>query len=101
MKHLTKFVNYIIESKGIISNEDFDALIIPFLIWVFLLMSEDETSTVDEFKGRNKTIYFGLSKIKENNGFAGGSQNYISDDKIWEFFDELLNLRNHLGTSFD
>jgi hypothetical protein len=39
MKHLTKFVNYIIESKGIISNEDFDALIIPFLIWVFLLMS--------------------------------------------------------------
>jgi hypothetical protein len=49
-------------------------------------------------KGRNKTIYFGLSKIKENNGFAGGSQNYISDDKIWEFFDELLNLRNHLGT---
>jgi hypothetical protein len=40
MKHLTKFVNYIIESKGIISNEDFDALIIPFLIWVFLLMSK-------------------------------------------------------------
>jgi hypothetical protein len=31
---------------------------------------------------------------------SGGSQNYISDDKIWEFFDELLNLRNHYQ-SFD
>jgi hypothetical protein len=100
MKHLTKFVNYIIESKGIISNEDFDALIIPFShMGISVNVQDDKTSTVDEFKGRKyKTIYFGLSKIKENNGFAGGSQNYISDDKIWEFFDELLNLRNHLGT---
>jgi hypothetical protein len=41
-------------------------------------------------KGRKyKTIYFDFLKLKENNGFFGGSQNYISDDKIWEFFDEL------------
>jgi hypothetical protein len=49
-------------------------------------------------KVENIKRYILTSKIKENNGFAGGSQNYISDDKIWEFFDELLNLRNHLGT---
>jgi hypothetical protein len=49
-------------------------------------VQDDKTSTVDEFKGRKyKTIYFGLSKIKENNGFAGGSQNYISDDKYGNF----------------
>jgi hypothetical protein len=99
MKHLTKFVNYIIESKGVISNEDFDALTIPFShMGISVDVRDDKTSTVDEFKGRKyKTIYFGLSKIKENSGFDGG-QNYISDDRIWEFFDELLNLRNHLDT---
>jgi hypothetical protein len=51
-----------------------------------------------EFKGRKyKTIYFGLLKLKK-----------IMDSLVvlktiypminMEFFDELLNLRNHLGT---
>jgi hypothetical protein len=34
-------------------------------------VKDDKTSTVDEFKGRKyKTIYFGLLKLKENNGFC-------------------------------
>jgi hypothetical protein len=55
---------------------------------------------VDEFKGRKyKTIYFGLSKIKENNGFQLVVLKTIYPMiKYGNFFDELLNLRNHLGT---
>jgi hypothetical protein len=94
MKHLTKFVNYIIESKGIISNEDFDALIIPFLISISVNVQDDKTSTDD--RKRYILDFLKLKKIMD----SGGSQNYISDDKIWEFFDELLNLRNHYQ-SFD
>jgi hypothetical protein len=38
-------------------------------------------------KGRKyKTIYFGL-KLKKIMDSLVGSQNYISDDKIWEFYD--------------
>jgi hypothetical protein len=71
MKHLTKFVNYIIESKGIISNEDFDALIIPFLISISVNVQDDKTST-DDIKR-----YILTFKIKENNGFWWFSKLYI------------------------
>jgi hypothetical protein len=36
-------------------------------------------------KVENIKRYILTSKIKENNGFAGGSQNYISDDKYGNF----------------
>lgn len=99
MKHLTKFVKYIVEAKGIISDDDFDTLTIPFThMGITYRISDEQIATDDEFKGRRyKTIYFGLSRMKKNSGFDG-SVNYISDDKIWEFLDELLNLRNHLDT---
>lgn len=100
MKHLTKFVKYIVEAKGIISDDDFDTLTIPFehMGIKYSISSGEQVATDDEFKGRKyRTIYFDLSRIKKNSGFDG-NVNYISDDKIWEFLDELLNLRNHLDT---
>lgn len=98
MKHITKFVKYIVEAKGIISDDDFEALTIPFKhMGVTYRISDEQIATVDEFKGRKyKNIHFSIN-FKVNNGF-GNEGVYISDDRIWEFLDELLNLRNHLDT---
>lgn len=100
MKHITKFVKYIVEAKGIISDDDLEALTIPFThMGIKYTMSDELIATTDEFKGRKyKNIHFDISRMKYNKGFDGHDNNWISDDKIWDFFDELINLRNHLDT---
>ena len=69
MKHLTKFVKYIVEAKGIISDDDFEALTIPFKhMGVTYRISDEQIATVDEFKGRKyKNIHFSIN-FKVNNG---------------------------------
>ena len=98
MKHITKFVKYIVEAKGIISDDDLEALTIPFAhMGITYRMSDEQIATVDEFKGRKyKNIHFSMN-FKTNDGF-GHEGVYISDDKVWEFLDEILNLKNHLDT---
>jgi hypothetical protein len=98
MKHLTKFVKYIVEAKGVISDDDLEALTIPFKhMGITYRISDEQIATVDEFKGRKyKSIHFSMN-FKTNDGF-GHEGVYISDDKVWEFLDELLNLRNHLDS---
>jgi hypothetical protein len=54
MKHITQFIEYIKEAKGIISDEYLIELLIPFLHMgiKYRITDKDETVTKGEFTGR-------------------------------------------------
>jgi len=98
MKHITQFIEYIKEAKGIISDEYLIELLIPFLhMGIKYRIADEETITKGEFEGRKyKQIFFELNKIKTTNIF--GWHESIIDDDIWEFLDEIIALKHRLDS---
>ena len=99
MKHITQFIEYIKEAKGIISDEYLIELLIPFLHMgiKYRITDKDETVTKGEFTGRKyKQIHFELNKFETTNIF--GWQESIIDNDIWEFLDEIISLKLRLDS---
>ena len=98
MKHITQFIEYIKEAKGIISDEYLIELLIPFLhMGIKYRITDEETVTKGEFTGRSyKQILFELNKFETTNIF--GWHESIIDDNIWEFLDEIIALKHRLDS---
>lgn len=98
MKHITQFIEYIKEAKGIISDEYLVELLIPFLhMGIKYRITDEETITKGEFTGRKyKQIFFELNKIETTNIF--GWYESIIDNDIWEFLDEIISLKHRLDS---
>jgi hypothetical protein len=98
MKHITKFVEYIKESKGIINDEYLIELLLPFLdMGIEYRIGDEETITKGEFTGRKyKQIFFKLDKVETTNIF--GWNETIIDNNIWEFLDEIISLKLRLDS---
>lgn len=98
MKHITKFVKYIKESKGVIGDEQLTELLLPFLdMGIEYRFYDEETITKGEFEGRKyKQIFFELKDLKTTNIF--GWESSIVDNNIWEFLDEIISLKLRLDS---
>ena len=101
MKHLTKFINYLNESVGDITDltkEDLDDLLIPITdLGISYTFSEPRVITSGEFSGyKSMNINF---RNSFQLGEAGGYTEQIIDTKFWEFLEELISLKKRLEST--
>ncbi len=101
MKHLTKFINYLNESVGDITDltkEDLDDLLIPITdLGISYTFSESRVITSGEFSGyKSMNINF---RNSFQLGEAGGYTEQIIDTKFWEFLEELISLKKRLEST--
>ena len=96
MKHLEKFYNYITESDSY-SKEELDELLVPIVdLGVKCDIGETTTITEGKFSGSEYlSVRFTFPDFEKTTGF-GYNDGVLCDNKIWDFFDELLSLRNRL-----
>lgn len=99
MKYLDKFINHLSESKEDItdlSKEDLDELLIPMYDLGIEYHFTEQTITSGEFSGhKSMNITF------RNNfqmGEYGVNTEHIIDPNFWVFLDELVSLKNRLGS---
>jgi hypothetical protein len=93
MKHLTKFMEYLKESK---EELDLDLIVNDFLVPIRHLGISIDTNksllTTGEFAGYNETtISFGFSHFDRVDKNITKS---IKDERIWEFLDELMMFKS-------
>jgi hypothetical protein len=101
MKYLSKFIKYINESTEDIvdlSKEDLDELLLPITdLGIDYSFTEPRTITSGEYSG------FKSMNINFRNSFqlgeAGGYTEQIVDPKFWDFLEEIISLKNRLGSS--
>jgi hypothetical protein len=98
MKYLEKFVNYLNESTENItdlSKEELDELLIPMTdLGIEYSFTEPRVITEGEFSGyKSMNIQF---RNSFQMGPSGGYTEQITDDKFWDFLDELIALKNRL-----
>ena len=96
MKHLEKFYNYINESDTY-SKEEMDELLVPIRdLGVGCEIGDKTTITEGKFSGSEYlSVRFTFNDYEKTPGF-GYRTDIMSDDRIWDFFDELISLRNRL-----
>lgn len=101
MKYLEKFVNYLNESSEDItdlSKEELDELLIPMTdLGIEYSFTTPRVITEGEFSGyKSLNIQF---RNSFQMGPSGGYTEQIIDDKLWEFLDELIALKNRLESA--
>jgi len=100
MKHLTKFIEYLKESKEEI---DLDLIVNNFLVPVKHLGVKISThhkslETSGEFAGHNiTTISFDISHFDR---VDGESNTYIKDKRYWDLLDELIMFKNVMDETY-
>jgi hypothetical protein len=99
MKHLTKFIEYLKESK---EELDLDLIVNDFLVPIKHLGVKIDTYkslvTSGEFAGYNKTT---ISLIFEHFDRVDGESNtYIKDKRLWELLDELIMFKNVMDETY-
>lgn len=99
MKHLTKFVEYLKESKEVL---DIDLIINDFLVPIKHLGVKIDTYkslvTSGEFSGNNKTtISF---RFEDFDRVDGESNTYVKDKRLWELLDELIMFKNVMDETY-
>jgi len=97
MKYLHKFLQHLNESQDIsdFSQEELDEMLIPIKdLDIEYSFEGPRTITEGEYEG------FTSMNITFRNAFKtapmGGYTEMITDDKFWEFLDELIALKNRL-----
>jgi hypothetical protein len=101
MKYLSKFINYINESVEDVvdlSKEELDELLLPITdLGIKYSYQEPRTITSGEFSGyKSMNIMFTNSFQL---GEAGGYTEQIIDPRFWDFLEELISLKNRLGSN--
>lgn len=96
MKHLENFYKYISESD-IYSNDKLEELLVPIRdLGVSCDIGDKTTITEGKFSGSEYiSVRFSFNDYEKTPGF-GYRTDIMSDDRIWDFFDELISLRNRL-----
>lgn len=101
MRYLSKFISYINESTEDIvdlSKEELDELLLPITdLGIKYSYHEPRVITSGEFSGyKSMNIMFTNSFQL---GEAGGYTEQIIDPKFWDFLEELISLKNRLGSN--
>ena len=99
MKHLTKFIEYLKESK---EELDLDLIVNDFLVPIKHLGVKIDTYkslvTSGEFAGYNKTTislrFEHFDRVDEE------SNTYIKDIRLWELLDELIMFKNVMDETY-
>jgi len=99
MKHLTKFIEYLKESK---EELDLDLIVNDFLVPIKHLGVKIDTYkslvTSGEFSGNNKTtISF---RFEEFDRVDGESNTNVKDKRLWELLDELIMFKNVMDETY-
>jgi len=99
MKHLTKFIEYLKESKEEI---DLDLIVNDFLVPIKHLGVEINTyksiETSGEYAGHNNTkITFNFEKF---DSVDGKTNTYVKDKRVWELLDELIMFKNVMDETY-
>lgn len=99
MKHLTKFIEYLKESK---EELDLDLIVNDFLVPIKHLGVKIDTykslETSGEFAGNTKTtISFNFEHFDR---VDGESNTYIKDKRLWELLDELIMFKNVMDETY-
>ena len=97
MRYLEKFCNYLNESADFqdLSKEELDEMLIPIKdLEIEYSYHAPRVITEGEFAG-----YTSMNIVFKNDfksGQMGGYTEMITDDKFWEFLDELISFKNRL-----
>jgi hypothetical protein len=99
MKHLTKFIEYLKESKEEI---DLDLIVNDFLVPIKHLGVKIDTHkslvTSGEFAGYNETtISFNFEHFERVNGATNTN---VKDKRLWELLDELIMFKNVMDETY-
>jgi hypothetical protein len=100
MKHLTKFIEYLKESK---EELDLDLIVNDFLVPIKHLGVEINTyksiETSGEYAGHNNTtITFNFEKFDR---VDGKTNTYVKDKRVWELLDELIMFKNVMDETYE
>ena len=108
MNHLNRFFDYIVESteSGEFDKEHLEDLLVPIRDLGVTVNINDYNGLVKpvikgEFSGRGYvSVSFRLDKFEsvDSDEYFGGYRRMISDDKLWEFLDELISFKNRLNS---
>ena len=99
MKHLTKFIEYLKESK---EELDLDLIVNDFLVPIKHLGVKIDTHkslvTAGEFAGYNETtISFNFEHFERVNGATNTN---VKDKRLWELLDELIMFKNVMDETY-
>jgi hypothetical protein len=99
MKHLTKFIEYLKESK---EELDLDLIVNDFLVPIKHLGVKIDTykslETSGEFAGNNKTtISFNFEHFDR---VDDASNTFVKDKRLWELLDELIMFKNVMDETY-
>lgn len=108
MKHLERFFNYIVESteSAEFDKDYLEELLVPMKDLGVSVNIDDYTGLIKpvikgEFLGRGYiTVSFRLDNFESvgSDEYFGGYRNMVSDEKVWEFLDELISFKNRLNS---
>lgn len=96
MKYLEEFYNYINESDSY-SDEELEELLVPIKdLGVSCDVGDKTTITEGKYSGNEyRSVRFNFPEFEKTKGL-GYVDGVFCGDKIWDFFDELISLRNRL-----
>lgn len=97
MKYLDRFFNYIKESNQF-DLDEIRNMLLPVKDMGVVTMISDGTIFKGEYNGHKYlNIRFRLNTLNSDSLIVNSYEStYINDDKIWDFFDELLAFRGRL-----
>lgn len=102
MKYLNRFFNYIKESNQF-DLDEIETMLLPVSdMGIGVAVSEQRIVFNGEYSGHNYlNISFTFDSLKSESliiepNYSSYEATYINDDKIWNFFDELLDFRSRL-----
>ncbi len=99
MKHLTKFTEYLKESK---EELDLDLIVNDFLVPIkhlgVIIDTNKSLETSGEFAGHNMTTI--SLRFEHFDRVDGGSNTYIKDKRLWELLDELIMFKNVMDETY-
>ena len=96
MKHITKFVEYLIESNEV-SDDDINDFLYPIRedLGIECEVNEPVTITEGKYAGREyRKIEFDITKLEYAGGL--GYADALVDDRMWELFNEIITLKDRL-----
>lgn len=98
MNHISKFIEYLIESNDV-SDDDINDFLYPIIenLGIPCVVSKPVVITEGKYAGREyRKIDFDISKLKCLSGL--GYADALVDDRIWELFSEIITLKNRLNS---
>jgi len=98
MKHITKFIEYLIESNEI-SDDDINDFLYPIRedLGIGCEVNDPVTITEGKYAGREyRKIIFDITKLEYAGGL--GYADALVDHRMWELFSEIISLKDRLDS---